>query len=229
MKIIVLFLFILSNTSFASNVMEKYFFLKSGPSIASTSLETLNTENDATGLSLISHVGIRYFNFEFNITSYIYVGLYDRESSHDDDGNQQAQMEASGSKITGEGAHRSFSIGPTVRYTFDYTIKKKWRPSFFLGPMYSLQDFIFNNALIDGGDYQKGQKITVETHGGIIGAGLHNNHEEYYIEFIYAFSEGNDLAVVGGNKRRRKILSKEYSSNNMRVKTYMINVGFMIF
>lgn len=224
MKLLIVYLF--ATTSIQLFAFTDQMMLKGGLSYSSANIEAQqDTEDNMKGIGFNTHFGYRWEQFEVLLSSYIYWGNIEGLTF-------QADKEV----VTGEGSFRHVSFGPVVKYHFNSIQPfKNWTLFTGVGPVWSLQTVKFDQFISTGSTFNKDQKLTFDSFGGLISIGLeeqleHKEAHPAFVEFIYSYKKSRKMAVVDASDfAETSILSKQEGAEKLSGHFFMVSIGITLF
>ncbi len=199
--------------------------LKGGVGLANNLVDSLFDKDDYfLGAGFNTQYGYRYNKWEFNFTSYIFLGSIDT-----------IRVNANSSEIEGKGFYRRASFGPIAKYITDWKYKKNWRYYFFGGPIWSLQTVKFDEFQVISGTFKKDYKLTYKSKGFVIGLGIeeqlpYKEMHAVFIEILYTYLKAYKISVVDATDFAEvETLSTERTGQRILDQVIMINMGLTIF
>lgn len=183
------------------------------------------SKDSMRGTGFNTHFGYRWKYFELSLSSYIYWGEI-----------EELSYKANGETISGEGEFQHVSFGPVLRYQFrGLQPFKNWFFFAGLGPVWSLQTIKMDSFTSSGPKFNRNQKLTFESTGGVLALGIeedlpYKEMHPVFIEFIYSYKKSRKLSVVdSSNFVETNILSTEEIGQDLSGHFFMLSVGFTVF
>lgn len=216
-------LLLCSNAAFA---FQNQMSLKGALSFNSSKIQGQEgTEDDMKGIGFNTHFGYRWKYFELDLSSYIYWGDIEGLS-----------FVANGENINGSGSFRHVSFGPIFKYHFQSPkFFKTWTIYTGLGPVWSLQTVKLESFTSSGPIFQRDQKLTFDSFGGMLVLGIeeqlkHKEAHPAFIEIVYSYKKSYKLSVVdAADPVETNILSREEADQDLSGHYFMVSVGLTIF
>lgn len=236
MKILLVFLILLSQVVNADVLSENNFTLRAGFSFNLNQIETdrfidnreteddgeLEDETKTFGYGLVTSISYKYDNWEFAFASDVLFGKIKDVSF--------IYLENS---IRGGGHFRLVSIGPQLKYHTPYTILNKANFYFGVGPSWSLQTFVFSDPHSTG-NFNDKRRVSFENYGGGVFIGLQEinaikaNHP-MFIEVGYSYMHSYKVSILDSSNSAEVITLSEGESNDFSGQYLFIRAGFTLF
>lgn len=220
-KIFSLIIFLFHFKAFA---YQNDFALKLGAAYTFTDVSSVTVTNTyPLGFGMSSHIGYRFHRWEYNASSYLNVSRI-----------KKMQVDANGSKITGDGNFQSVTFGPTVRHYLLNDPLSFGLPYFVMGAHTLMQtmEFGINSVEITGGRFSQKHKLTFEGYGLLAGFGIDKTKdikENYYIEIVYIANKSKKISEVGGTNTLVELINRESTPKPIYEQTIFISIGKTLF
>lgn len=220
-----IFIFILILFSLPALSYENDYALKIAGYYSVSSISSIKITNEPPlGGGLSTHVGYRYTNWEFNISSYLnFAKLKD------------VRVRANESTVHGDGNFQSVTFGPTVRYYDLDHYTPIGTPYYAIGIHAVVQSFKFglNNVDVDGGHFNGQNNLDAQGWGGLLALGFDksvrsNKKKNYFIELVYSANRSHRKSEVESNNTQIRLIRSGYSSPIFE-QTFFLGVGLTLF
>lgn len=209
------------STAFADSSTNKS-FLKAGLSLNSTYISKVNLDDEIPyGVGMQTHVGKRYSDWEFSLSSYLVFTYLDDVTFRTPRG-----------RVVGDIDYLNLSFVFLVkRYLGELTFSGM-ENYIGAGPARSIQSIWFKYATVEDGEFDHRHKMAMEGTGLVLTTGVERaetaDYPLHYFEFTYLFNHSEKVSEVGGTATEIEIISSDKTDENYD-HTFMLSVGMRVF
>jgi len=195
-------------------------FLKGGISTGLAELNSLGKKDFFMGAGFNTHAGYRWIDWEFQLSSYIYIAKMD----------PGMDFESNGERAQANGNLRNVSFTPMLKYLSKLAPRKSWKLYFSAGPMISLQSIKLKSFTRQDGVQAQNYKVTYQSYGAALAVGMEEitafkQMHPVYLEIMYQIQRSHK-STLNDASSSKSVLTIQDEGTSKKTLNQMIILSF---